>query len=255
MATNFLNPTNGTATGKQSQSNGPTARPSALRNTGATSGAQKVSSNTENDDESDDADSNSNNDGDDENDEDVFALSGTESFSDLNPEQTSLAGLLDDDMFASETSQTAAGAGTPDDDDNDYTGIEDLSDNEETGEGHEENIMLAAEQDLIDEFKRTEDRRNAHAMTNAVGGLFLEDDHAALARDLGLSYTGYAGDASSDWNFNINMNDDPFVGLAPGDSLYNDMYGEAERALGMGHDSIPDRPRQNSDFVTQFKHE
>ncbi|KAK1018783.1 hypothetical protein LTR33_019375, partial [Friedmanniomyces endolithicus] len=100
--------------------------------------------------------------------------------------QPRLAGFASRDMFEDDTTQTVAGAAMSDDDDGDYAGVEDLSDDEEdVGESNDSSVLRAAEQDLRDEFERTEQRRNADSMTDGMDTMFLQRDEA-FARRLGL---------------------------------------------------------------------
>ncbi|KAK0288748.1 hypothetical protein LTR35_003147 [Friedmanniomyces endolithicus] len=146
--------------------------------------------------------------------------------------QPRLAGFASRDMFEDDTVQAVAGAAMSDGDDDDYAGVEDVSDDEDDdiGESNDFSVLRAAEQDLRDEFERTEQRRNADSMTDGMDTMFLQGDEA-FARRLGLQVGPSQQD---DLGFSVNLDDDPFVGLQFDDSLYQEMYDDAEKALGMG---------------------
>ncbi|KAK1061450.1 hypothetical protein LTR74_011077 [Friedmanniomyces endolithicus] len=156
--------------------------------------------------------------------------------------QPRLARFASRDMFEDDTTQTVAGAAMSDDDDGDYAGVEDLSDDEEDiGESNDSSVLRAAEQDLRDEFERTEQRRNADSMTDGMDTMFLQRDEA-FARRLGLQ----VGQSQPDGlGFCVNLDDDPFVGLQFDDSLYQEMYDDAEKALGMGLGAEDERNPQS----------
>ncbi|KAK5128350.1 hypothetical protein LTR85_003018 [Meristemomyces frigidus] len=142
-----------------------------------------------------------------------------------------LAGLEAGDMFMDDAAQGVAGAEMDDgeSEDDDYAGVEDVSDDEDSvDEPHSKNALRAAEQDLIDEFERTEERRDATSMTADMDTMFLQDNSHPRVRRLSLTSNGTLPDA---FDLNINMDDDPFLGLASHDSLYQDMFNEAEDTL------------------------
>jgi hypothetical protein len=246
MATKFLTP---------SSSNAASTRTGTLKSTATPSAAHTISptSKTNNEDESDEADSSGISSDEDENEDedgDAMALSGSHTLAGFEDEQC-LAGLLDDDMFANETPQAVAGADTPDDDDTAYAGMDDLSDEGETGEADDDSIWQEAERDLIEEFEETERRRPSNSKIEFLGDMSFSMDETQIARELGLLRPDL--DMGGELDFNVNMNDDPFVGLAPDDSLYHAMYDDAERALGLDADAVSGRPRQDSEDSTETK--
>lgn len=131
-------------------------------------------------------------------------------------------------------------------DDDDYHGVEDISDSDDDGIEEPENAVLkAAEQDLIAEFEETERPRTASAMSHEMTSLTLAED-AALARRLSLQ----SDDSSLE---QLDFNQDPFGGLGHTDSLYQDLMDDAEEDFDGDLASwripaIPDYPasRQNS---------
>ncbi|TKA74579.1 hypothetical protein B0A55_06313 [Friedmanniomyces simplex] len=148
----------------------------------------------------------------------------------------------DGDMFEDDTMQAVAGAIASDEDDGDYAGVEDMSDDDEDADdANDQGVMRAAEQDLREEFERTEQRRNADSMTEDMDTMFLQEDEA-FARRLNLQ----SGESSQNESaFSVNLDDDPFVGLQFDDSLYQEMYDDAEKALGMCLSAEQQRDRQN----------
>lgn len=107
-------------------------------------------------------------------------------------------------------------------DDDDYADVENVSNSDSSeDEGEDDGILQSAEKDLISEFERTEQRRDANAVTNTMSGMALQDDEA-LAQRLSLQID------SEGFGFEVNMNDDPFLGLPQNDMLYNDMLTDAE---------------------------
>ncbi|KAK4547717.1 hypothetical protein LTR36_000675 [Oleoguttula mirabilis] len=184
-----------------------------------------------------------------------FALSDAQKWDSMDGQR--LAGLDEDDMFMDDASQAVAGAEIDDDDeseDNDYAGVEDVSDDEEfVSEPHSNKKALrAAEQDLIDEFERAEERRDATTMTTDMDTMFLQDDTLLRARRSSVASNGTLPDA---FNLNINMDDDPFLGLASHDSLYQDMFNEAEDTLAT-EDALaswrqPDRKESDDSMGTK----
>lgn len=142
-----------------------------------------------------------------------------------------LAGLKADNVFFDDIQQAVAGAAMDSanaSDDDDYAGVEEISDDE--GSVKDSQVMRAAEADLIDEFERTEERRNANVMTAEMDTMFLQDDDA-LARRLSLASNGSQPNESDPFNFDVDMNADPFSGFGFGDSQYQELYNDAESAL------------------------
>ena len=132
--------------------------------------------------------------------------------------------------------------------DDDYADVENVSDSEASEyEADERSILKSAEHDLIDEFERTEDRRNTNIMTNDMNDMALHEDEA-LARRLSLQGTDSQVDG---FNFEIDMNEDPFCGLARNDNLYDDMWKEAESAIWRMPDSIRSRETSDPSSTTQ----
>ncbi|KAK1820682.1 hypothetical protein LTR12_004846 [Friedmanniomyces endolithicus] len=200
-------------------------RKSAMSKDTPMSRESSIVSDADSDEEAEEADSSADEASDEEESEpDESALSDVRA-------QLRLAGFASRDMFEDDTAQAVTGATMSDDDDGDYAGVEDLSDDEEDiGESNDLSVLRAAEQDLRDEFERTEQRRNADSMTDGMDTMFLQRDEA-FARRLGLQ----VGQSQPDGlGFSVNLDDDPFVGLQFDDSLYQEMYDDAEKALGMG---------------------
>ncbi|KAK0281819.1 hypothetical protein LTR35_002996 [Friedmanniomyces endolithicus] len=200
-------------------------RKSAVSKDTPMSRESSIVSDADSDEEAEEADSSADEASDEEDSEpDESALSDVRA-------QLRLAGFASRDMFEDDTAQAVTGATMSDDDDGDYAGVEDLSDDEEDiGESNDLSVLRAAEQDLRDEFERTEQRRNADSMTDGMDTMFLQRDEA-FARRLGLQ----VGQSQPDGlGFSVNLDDDPFVGLQFDDSLYQEMYDDAEKALGMG---------------------
>lgn len=169
---------------------------------------------------------------------DVFALPGALA---SEAKDHRLAGFEAGDMFASDTPQTSAGTSASGDDD-DYAGVDEVSDEDEVVETGRRNVRRAVEQDLIEEFERTEEQRETGAITEELDAMILQHDDATAARELGLAYA----EIETTFNFDVNMDDDPFVGLSAENSLYKKMYSDAERALGIWPLSAEIRGRQNS---------
>lgn len=160
-----------------------------------------------------------------------LALSGAQNWNSTEKGER-LAGLNAGDMFMNDAFQAVAGAEMDDQesDDDDYAGVEDVSDDEEfVEEPNSKNALRAAEQDLIDEFERTEERRDATNMTADMDTMLLQEiNDSPQTRRSSLSSTASLPDA---FDLNINMDDDPFLGLASHDSLYQDMFNEAENLI------------------------
>lgn len=121
------------------------------------------------------------------------------------------------------------------DDDERYADVEDIEDSEVSGdEGDikESRVRRSIENDLIGEFERAEragQRTEANDMAIAVSDMALDDE----ARDIALAQQLSLQDANPhiDFKFEVNMNDDPFVGLAEDDTIYKAMWDEAEMAM------------------------
>ena len=168
-------------------------------------------------------------------DADVFALPNGRQQSVVRAERRSAGPQSKDEdtMMDDGDMQAAAGAEESTDDDDQYADVEDISDSEESdGEGdtNAKKILRSAENDLIGEYERSEQRKAANGVTNAINDMALEDDEVrdiALAQELSLQ------DANPlmDLNFEVNMDEDPFVGLAGDDSIYKAMWDEAEMAM------------------------
>lgn len=156
-------------------------------------------------------------------------------------------GMENDDMFNEMTMIDDAQAVTgverdADGSDDDYGDVENFSDSEASDDEEDEHgVLRSAEKDLIDEFERMEQRRNANMMVIDMHGMAIDDDEA-LARRLSLQPSRSQTD---EFGLEINMNEDPFFGLAKDDNLYHDMWNEAESAIWRMPDTV--RHRQNGD--------
>ncbi|KAK5680595.1 hypothetical protein LTS10_007528 [Elasticomyces elasticus] len=178
-------------------------------------------SDADSEDGAEEADSSANEGSDDEDSEpDVMALSGAQ--------RLRLAGFEAGDMFADDSVDAVAGANASDENDDDYAGVEDVSDDgEDMGNANGLGVLrAAAEQDLIEEFPIDEELRIAEDMTEDLDAMALQRDEA-LAQSLSLQY----GDGMHENEFSLD--DDPFAGLQFNDSAYQELYDEAERGLGM----------------------
>lgn len=137
-----------------------------------------------------------------------------------------------EDMVMSEGVMGAQDS-TDDDDDGQYADVEDVSDSDmsdDDGDIDESRVLRSVESDLIGEFERSEQRREANGVTTAIHGMALDDDEArdiALAQELSLQ----DAPPQIDFDFDVNMDEDPFVGLAGDDSIYKAMWDEAEMAM------------------------
>ncbi|KAK5107391.1 hypothetical protein LTR62_001295 [Meristemomyces frigidus] len=164
-----------------------------------------------------------------------------------------LAGLdddEDDEMFMSDAEDAVLGAAQSDVDDDDYTGAAELSDEDDIADEHDDRaVRRALEQDLKAEFVPWEQSRNTASISASMDAMFLQEDQR-LANELGLGGGHSANDLSLD--FDVNMNDDPFVGLAPSDSLYRDMYDDANREYLLTQADNP-LARHNSEESTETK--
>ena len=140
--------------------------------------------------------------------------------------------MLEDIVVADDT-QTVAGADDEQyegSDGNDYEDVENVSvsdDEESADEDEDRSILRSAEQDLINEFERQEQRQHATVMTNDMTLMALDEDKA-LARRLSLQLPGSQID---DFGFPINMDEDPFHGLPKDDENYRNLWSQAETAL------------------------
>ena len=133
--------------------------------------------------------------------------------------------------------------------DEDYADVDNVSDSEESDydEADESSILRSAEQDLIDEFEKTEERRNANAMTIDMNEMALDEDEA-LARRLSL----HGSDSQNDeFSLAINMNEDPFYGFSKDENTYKDMWNEAESALWRMPETVRDRENSDPSATTQ----
>lgn len=160
----------------------------------------------------------------------------------------------DEDMIMSDDVPATAGAvQDTDDDDDQYADVEDIEESEasdDDGDINECDVRRAAESDLIGEFERSEQRREASGVTNAIQDMALEDDEAndiALAQELSIQ------DANPhvDFDFEVNMNDDPFVGLPGDDTIYKAMWDEAEMAMWRRPGSTSPKQRTATNGGTQ----
>ncbi len=150
-----------------------------------------------------------------------------------------------DDMSVSETPQASAGAGQEDvsDDEDDYAEFEDVSDSdgEESNVDDEPSILRNAEKDLIQEFQKTEQRRNATAMTTGLDDMNLRSEGDANE----LSFLSEPFNESTDFSFAVNMNEDPFYGFDREGDEYQEMWGVAESTMWrmpetvLGRDNLP----------------
>jgi hypothetical protein len=169
-------------------------------------------------------------------DPDVSALPGAQRQSVGEPGKR-LAGRepIVPDMFkvvsTSDDAQGIPGADEEDyegSDEDGYEDLEDVSDGEESvNDVDERSILQSAERDLIDEYERKEDRRNAAVMTNDMNLMAL-DEEQDLARRLSLQ----GSDSQTDeFGFPIDMNADPFYGFRVEGATYKDLWVEAETTL------------------------
>lgn len=177
---------------------------------------------------------------------DDVALSDAQNLDALNAEQR-LAGLHSGDIMFDDEPQAVAGAtATMTDsigDDDDYGDVEEISDDEESlADESDRKFRRAAEMDLIDEFERGEEQRDSNFVTSGMNGMFLQDDDA-LARELSVNGGGEAQDEAGP---NIDLDEDPFLGLPAGDSLYQEMWDDAEDALALWRTTDETKTRDNS---------
>lgn len=174
------------------------------------------------------------------NEADAFALSGAQS---PNGEQR-LAGLQRSEAFMNNGREAISGAEDGSSPDGDYADVENITDDEEPVGGlHNGSLLRAAEQDLIEEFERTEQRRSANVVTEGMNDMLIQDGEA-LARRLSM----HSNDSLSDFPTlsGVDMNDDPFLGLSQADGLYQEMWNDAEDALTLWRLPDSDRNRQGS---------
>lgn len=128
-------------------------------------------------------------------------------------------------------------------DEDDYAGVENVSDSDdERSEVGEASILRSAEQDLIAEFETTETRRNASRMTFEMDLMDLEGAENAA---LGLGLLQAPADHSNDLDLSIDFGQDPFQGLPVFGTEYTNMAATAESALWRMPDSM--RTREGSD--------
>jgi hypothetical protein len=176
----------------------------------------------------DEGDSSANDDDDDEedddNDADVFALPGGPR---IGKNATGrLAGRMPEDVDMSDADQAVAGAeraSTNDSDEEDYGGVGEISDSDESEEDVDEDIVLRkAERDLIAEYESSERPRAAKAMAKEMDDMSIGED---LSRRTSMqSETSMEGDLDLDLDFT----QDPFGGLNSNDSLYQELIEDAE---------------------------
>lgn len=176
----------------------------------------------ESDDGDDEGDSSTDDDDDDLDEPDDIALSGAARIG--NGAASRLAGLSPVDVSMLDDQ---AVAGAPMIDEEDYDGINEISDADESVADDDEKVVLrSAEKDLIAEFERTERPRTATAVTNDINGLSLGDHAAEVRRSSMQSEDSEIFDDLEP--LDVDFNQDPFQGLSSGDSLYQDMMQDAE---------------------------
>ena len=149
------------------------------------------------------------------------------------------------DIGVTDDTQTVAGADEEEyegSDEDDYEDVEDVTDDEQSADEVEErNILRSAERDLIGEFERNEQRRNATVMTSDMTLMAL-DEEEALARRLSLQGSDSQTD---DFGYPINMDEDPFRGFQKDGDTYRSLWEEAETALWRMPETT--RSRESSD--------
>lgn len=110
-------------------------------------------------------------------------------------------------------------------DDDNYDGVDDVSDSDDDSD--DKAVRMAAEKELIAEFEGRP--QTASSMSNQMTGMLLiEDDEAVLARRLSLQ-----SQASDDYLDDLDFSVDPYGGLPPTNSLYDEMWKEAESGLDL----------------------
>lgn len=178
------------------------------------------------DDGDDEGDSSTDDDDDDDLDEpDDFALPGAARIG--NGAASRLAGLSPVDASMLDD-QAIAGAHMIDEED--YDGINEISDADESvDDDDEKNVLRSAEKDLIAEYERTERPRTATAVTNNINGLSLTDDAAQARRSSVQSEDSQIFDDLEVPD--LDFNQDPFSGLSSADTLYQEMMQDAEGSL------------------------
>lgn len=157
--------------------------------------------------------------------------------------------INDENMFT-EASQVIGGAELDDlvSDDDDYAGVENVSDGEDSeADVDESSILMSAEQDLIDEFERTEQRRNTNHVMSSMNGMAINEEQA-LDRDLDLEGLQ---DLTWDHLLEVDMDEDPFFGLPKDDTLYNDMWKEAESELWRMPEDVQTHKNSDTPNATQ----
>lgn len=186
-------------------------------------------------------------------DEAAFALSNGRQQSGGNAGRRLAGPRKNDDTIMNDNAQATAGAEhSTDDDDDQYADVEDISDSDvsdDDGDITEKDVRRAAESDLIGEFERSEQRKESIGMTNAIHDMALDDEahDIALAKELSLQDSN----PPIDFDFEVNMDDDPFVGLNGDDSTYKAMWDEAEMAMWRRPGSSSPRERSNANNGTQ----
>jgi len=130
-------------------------------------------------------------------------------------------------------------------DDEDYAGLEDVSESDDDEvEMAEATILKSVEQDLIEEFEMTEQRRIASTVTTNLDVMALRDDEDT-ARRLGLMQDD---DLFGGVLFPVDMNVDPFGGLSSNADEYRHMWDAAEQTIWRMPDTA--RSRESSDPIS-----
>lgn len=127
-----------------------------------------------------------------------------------------------DDIVMSNDMQAVAGTdGISDEEDEDYSGVAALSDDGHSlVDGAEDELLKAAESDLIREFEKKEEyTRNKMVTLDVEANWIMESLVDGGSRD---EEDPFGLDASYNWN------DDPFNGASLFDSTWNDLAGSAE---------------------------
>ncbi|KAK5169715.1 uncharacterized protein LTR77_005693 [Saxophila tyrrhenica] len=188
-------------------------------------------------------------------DPDDFALSSATQSQSLRGAGQRLAGLKSGHGELSDTDMDDAAqavGGAEDDeagvsDDDDYAGVDNVSDSGEEDLGLSGNqILRSAEQDLIQEFEKAEQRRSASTVTRDLDVLGL-DDFDMDARSLGLLQSSPALSAMlfAPEMPSIDLNQDPFLGLSQDADEYQQMWGAAESLMWRMPETA--RSREGSD--------
>ncbi|KAK3724176.1 hypothetical protein LTR37_001301 [Vermiconidia calcicola] len=157
---------------------------------------------------------------------------------------------LEDDDILTDISMTdaeqATGGAEQDNelsDDENYDDVDNVSDSEGSESETEDNVLRSAEEDLIKEFQKDEQRINAITMTTDMNEMAIHEDEA-LARRLSLQ----SSESQTDGPFApvFDMDQDPFFGLSKDADEYTQMWNDAETALWR----MPDTVRDTSDPIT-----